>query len=185
MLIKNCTVAFKFVITFSPNQFLCIAQRGINTEYRPRRFHAIVMRLRQQQQQQTTVAALIFRSGRVVLTGVPEPRLARAYARRVRRRIQHSLGLPLLNIERVRIVNVVGAHTMPHRMAVERMSADSRLTQPVYDPTIFPALRFKFCSATCLVYISGKVIVTGVPTSTLLHTAFTQLLPILQAYKRQ
>ncbi|KAL3093916.1 hypothetical protein niasHS_004788 [Heterodera schachtii] len=70
--ISNSTVVFKInVEPLTREQFLTIAQRGANTEYNPRRFHAIIMRIRTTTGK--TVAALIFQSARVVLTGVPHP----------------------------------------------------------------------------------------------------------------
>ncbi|KAL3095047.1 hypothetical protein niasHT_023023 [Heterodera trifolii] len=70
--ISNCTVVFKInVEPLTRKQFLTIAQRGANTEYNPRRFHAIIMRIRTTAGK--TVAALVFQSARVVLTGVPHP----------------------------------------------------------------------------------------------------------------
>lgn len=185
MLIKNCTVAFQLTQSspFTRAQFLRIAERGVNTEYAPRRFHAIIMRLRSGQR---TTAALIFQSGRVVLTGVPHPRDALTNAQRVRRRVQHSLGGDELSIHNIRVVNVVGVHTMPYRVAVEAASTDARFSQTIYDPSIFPALRCKLPnhSTTCLVYISGKIIVTGARTIAQLQSTFHTLLSIIQQYRR-
>ncbi|KAL3118559.1 hypothetical protein niasHT_005774 [Heterodera trifolii] len=71
--ISNCTVVFKInVEPLTREQFLAIAQRGANAEYNPRRFHAIIMRIRTTTGK--TVAALVFQSARVVLTGVPTPK---------------------------------------------------------------------------------------------------------------
>ena len=81
MNISNCTVIFK-INSLTKQQFLAIAQRGVNTEYNPRRFHAIIMRIRTASK---TVAALIFQSSRIVLTGVPHPAKAQKFANKVLR----------------------------------------------------------------------------------------------------
>lgn len=199
--IQNCTVSFKFSARPLPDEhFLLIAQHGYNTEYEPRRFHAIIMRLpfrrhlhRQQQHPNHSaqiVAALIFRSGSVILTGVPHPRWAPLLSNKISRLLLASItaaGLEELyrNAIRVRaltVTNVVGCYTHPHRLAIEQLyrhlkstcfdkNGDLLVRCVRYDPTIFPALRFKLFphakspppfTATCLAYISGKVIVTGI-----------------------
>ncbi|KAL3118277.1 hypothetical protein niasHT_000992 [Heterodera trifolii] len=179
--ISNCTVVFKInVKPLTREQFLTIAQRGANTEYNPRRFHAIIMRIRTTTGK--TVAALIFQSARVVLTGVPHPSSASKMAARVLRRIQHTQSITL-DIHQLRVVNIVGVQTYPQRISVERLQ---NTLGGIYDPTIFPALRCKLLNGvTCLVYISGKVIVTGAKSLDIVHQSFTNLSNIVPEYFRK
>ncbi|KAL3126042.1 hypothetical protein niasHT_003639 [Heterodera trifolii] len=178
--VSNCTVVFK--INAQPltlEQFLTIAQHGANTEYNPRRFHAIIMRIRSSNKK--TVAALIFQSARVVLTGVPHPDRARVFAKRVLRRIQHTQN-HIFDIHEMRVVNIVGVKTFPQRIYVERLV--TRLGG-VYDPSIFPALRCKLENeATCLIYISGKIIITGVSSIDNLHNLFQYLSSVIPQFFR-
>uniref|UniRef100_A0A183BUV8 Thymidine kinase n=1 Tax=Globodera pallida TaxID=36090 RepID=A0A183BUV8_GLOPA len=89
-----------------------------------------------------TVSALVFRK----------------IAERVRRRLQHTQSTQLC-VEQLRVVNIVGVHTCAKRISVERLQ--HAIPGGIYDQTIFPALRCKIeGGATCLIYISGKVIVT-------------------------
>ncbi|KAL3079414.1 hypothetical protein niasHS_013060 [Heterodera schachtii] len=160
-------------------QFLAIAQRGVNTEYNPRRFHDIIMRIRTTAGK--TVAALVFQSARVVLTGVPHPNNASKMAARVLRRIQHTQSIAL-GIHELRVVNIVGVQTLPQRISVERLQ---NTLGGIYDPKIFPALRCKLLNGvTCLVYISGKIIVTGAQSLDILHQSFTNLSNIIPNYFR-
>ncbi|KAL3099279.1 hypothetical protein niasHT_028226 [Heterodera trifolii] len=178
--ISNCIVVFKInVEPLTREQFLAIAQRGANAEYNPRRFHAIIMRIRTTTGK--TVAALVFQSARVVLTGVPHPNSATKMAARVLRRIQHTQSITL-GIHQLRVVNIVGVHTFPKRISVERLQNN---LGGIYDPTIFPALRCKLSSGvTCLIYISGKVIVTGAKTLDVIQHSFNDLSRILPNYYR-
>ncbi|KAL3125606.1 hypothetical protein niasHT_005493 [Heterodera trifolii] len=154
--------------------------RGVNTEYNPRRFHAIIMRIRTPTGK--TVAALVFQSARVVLTGVPHPSSANKMAARVLRRIQHTQSGITLDIHQLRVVNIVGVQTFPQRISVERLQNTLGGT---YDPTIFPALRCKLLNGvTCLIYISGKVIVTGAKTLDVIQHSFNHLSSILPNYYR-
>ncbi|KAL3084276.1 hypothetical protein niasHS_009764 [Heterodera schachtii] len=162
-----------------PCQFLAIAQRGANTEYNPRRFHAIIMRIRTTTGK--TVAALVFQSARVVLTGVSHPSSANKMAARVLRRIQHTQSITL-GIHQLRVVNIVSVQTFPKRISVERLQ---NTLGGIYDPTIFPALRCKLSNGvTCLIYISGKVIVTGAKSLDVLHQSFSILSNIVPKYFR-
>uniref|UniRef100_A0A183CA94 PAZ domain-containing protein n=1 Tax=Globodera pallida TaxID=36090 RepID=A0A183CA94_GLOPA len=172
--------------TFFPLEVLSVViKHGANTEYNPRRFHAIIMRVRCCGERRT-VSALVFRSGRVVLAGVPHPDLAKKMAERVRRRLQHAQPCQQqqqLRVEQLRVVNIVGVHTCAERINVERLQ--HAIAGSIYDPTIFPALRCKIdCGATCLIYISGKVIVTGVRTIDHLNCAFRHLLNLIANFYR-
>lgn len=183
--IQNCTVVFRLIPTgsFTMEQFLTIARNGWNIEYNPRRFHGIIMRMRHQQR---TVACLVFKSGRVVMTGVQHPDRAEHEAQLATRRLQIALDEGRMTVNHLRVVNIVGSCTMPHRLPIGRMSFPSeKFPKAIYDTTIFPALRLKLSiddnqTATCLLYHSGKVIITGVPTEEKLNQAFTTLLPYLQ-----
>lgn len=199
--VVNCTVAFKIINdddlqqpkSLTRQQFLAIAQHGVNTEYCPSRFHAIIMRIRTRAGR--TVAALVFRSARVVLTGVTHPDKAQMFAQRVLRRLQHTQQHisttttehhhhhPFV-IHQLRVVNIVGVHTFGQRISVERLEAHIRAafggggSSCIYEPSMFPALRWRLPSisggatATCLLYISGKVVVTGVATMSALRATF-------------
>lgn len=185
--IQNCTVTFKLLPgndRFTDDQFLEIARNGWNTEYNPRRFHGIVMRVRHHQQRRT-VASLVFRSGRVVMTGVARPDRAALEAELAARRLQIAIDHECqLGVHQLRVVNIVGSCTMTYKLRLTKLILPPEKFDNVrYDPTIFPALRCKIIgspSATCLLYHSGKVIVTGVRTEEQLQLAFTTLLQYLQ-----
>lgn len=83
MKIENCSVVFKLFPSKSKKkipqiQYLAVARNGWNIEYNPRRFHSLIMRFPVRMNQNgnrkcNVVAALIFKSGKVVLTGIPHP----------------------------------------------------------------------------------------------------------------
>uniref|UniRef100_A0A183CAP1 Late endosomal/lysosomal adaptor and MAPK and MTOR activator 5 n=1 Tax=Globodera pallida TaxID=36090 RepID=A0A183CAP1_GLOPA len=119
-------------------QFLAIAQNGINTEYNPRRFHAIIMRVRCRER---TVSALVFRSGRVVLAGVPHPCLSKKMAERVRRRLQHTQSTQLC-VEQLRVVNIVGVHTpvVLHMVNAHKKRVIVAALNATFDQKMFPPI---------------------------------------------
>nr|CAD2176041.1 unnamed protein product [Meloidogyne enterolobii] len=195
MNIENCTAVFKLLprkLRFSHENFIQLARFGINTEYNPKRFHSIIMRLRLKENR--TTAALIFQSSKVVLTGIPNPELARKLAWKVTKRIFASnmaAGNETSSIRprNLRVTNIVGVYRHPQRLAIEQLYTQLRnnnnFRQVFYDPTIFPALRFRVKETSCLCYISGRVILTGIKTQEQMKEIFENiLLPLFEKYTR-
>ncbi|KAL3082542.1 hypothetical protein niasHT_030556 [Heterodera trifolii] len=123
---------------FTRDQFLALARNAACTEYAPRRFHAIVMRLRTGSTTAATTTttttpttttgtttALIFQSGRVVLTGIG----GGGGAHRVCRRVVDALtrgGFPALGrslrVNGLQLRNLVSTLHMPYRLNIEGMA---------------------------------------------------------------
>nr|CAD2179760.1 unnamed protein product [Meloidogyne enterolobii] len=199
MKIENCTAVFNLLpkkLRLSHENFIQLARFGINTEYNPKRFHSIIMRIRLKENR--TTAALIFQSSKVVLTGIPNPELARKLAWKVTKRILSSNKAAgnendnsSIKPRNLRITNIVGTYCHPQRLAIEQIFNQHRnnkiFRKVVYDPTIFPALRFKINAgeASCLCYISGRVILTGFKTQEEMKKIFEAfILPLLLKYTR-
>nr|CAD2196353.1 unnamed protein product [Meloidogyne enterolobii] len=195
MKIENCTAVFKLLpnkFRFSHENFIQLARFGINTEYNPKRFHSIIMRIRLKENR--TTAALIFESSKVVLTGVPNPELARKLAWKVTKRILSSNKAAgndnsSIGLKNLRVTNIVGVYCHTQRLAIEKIFKQHRnnnnFRRVFYDPTIFPALRFKIKEASCLCYISGRVILTGIKTQEQMKEIFENiLLPLFVKYTR-
>ncbi|KAL3090694.1 hypothetical protein niasHS_004486 [Heterodera schachtii] len=112
-----------------------MATHGICTEYAPRRFPAIVLRIRgyNSGDPDGVATALLFRSGRVVMTGVRAPACGlcstvNVMAHRVRHRVGAALrgaGLSAaaraLRIGEVRVRNLVSSVRLPFRVHIERL----------------------------------------------------------------
>lgn len=100
----------------------------------------------------------------------------------------------------MQVVNIVASHQMPHRIGIERIHElwkwnhrecqnDRRISlisRSLYDPTIFPALRCKFHhgNATGLVYVSGKIILTGVRIISEMNELFISFVSLLSQFPR-
>lgn len=148
--VENSTATFHLRPTpFTRDQFWALARNGICTEYAPRRFHGIVMRIRGEAEgasannarsnkhhhhNSINATALLFRSGRVVLTGVRGPNthlwwLVRHAAHRVRRRARYALcagGYPgvghSLQVQQLQMRNMVGCVRAAHRLRIEHLA---------------------------------------------------------------
>ncbi|KAL3103711.1 hypothetical protein niasHT_013985 [Heterodera trifolii] len=142
-----------------------MATHGICTEYAPRRFPAIVLRIRGYNSGDDDVepngvaTALLFRSGRVVMTGVRAPACGlcstvNVMAHRVRHRVRAALrgaGLSAaaraLRIGEVRVRNLVSSVRLPFRVHIERlynslMSRHSEIDQNHDDDNVLADTQF-------------------------------------------
>ncbi|KAL3086667.1 hypothetical protein niasHS_004218 [Heterodera schachtii] len=142
-----------------------MATHGICTEYAPQRFPAIVLRIRGYNSGDDDVepngvaTALLFRSGRVVMTGVRAPACGlcstvNVMAHRVRHRVLAALrgaGLSAaaraLRIGEVRVRNLVSSVRLPFRVHIERlynslMSRHSAIDQNHDDDNVLANTQF-------------------------------------------
>ncbi|KAL3086679.1 hypothetical protein niasHS_008192 [Heterodera schachtii] len=164
--IRNSTVTFTFCqnnrpTAFSHTEFRAMATHGICTEYAPRRFPAIVLRIRgyNSGDPDGVATALLFRSGRVVMTGVRAPTCGlcstvNVMAHRVRHRVRAALrgaGLSAaaraLRIGEVRVRNLVSSVRLPFRVHIERlynslMSRHSAIDQNHDDDNVLADTQF-------------------------------------------
>ncbi|KAL3071467.1 hypothetical protein niasHT_031831 [Heterodera trifolii] len=164
--IRNSTVTFTFCqnnrpTAFSHTEFRAMATHGICTEYAPRRFPAIVLRIRgyNSGDPDGVATALLFRSGRVVMTGVRAPACGlcstvNVMAHRVRHRVGAALrgaGLSAaaraLRIGEVRVRNLVSSVRLPFRVHIERlynslMSRHSAIDQNHDDDNVLADTQF-------------------------------------------
>ena len=162
------------------NWYHLLAKNGINSEYHPQRFHAIIQRCKSRE---SSITASIFKSGRVVLTGETSPDACRKAALRICRRINHAVykdltatRLKRFAVYHFNIQNVVCAFKCPHQLAIEKMYKDYCIrpqqfnlsgwkTKMVYRPTSFTALRVTYRNSNkniaLMLFVNGHVTLSG------------------------
>ncbi|KAM0936637.1 putative TATA-box binding protein [Dioscorea sansibarensis] len=136
------TVTFQNIV--STSNLCCkldlkvIAQQARNAEYNPKRFAAVIMRIKEPR-----TTALIFCSGKM-------------YAR-----IIQKLGFDV-QFKEFKVQNVVGTCDVQFPIRLEGLSC-SHDHFCSYEPEIFPGLiyRMKEPKTVLLIFVSGKVILTG------------------------
>ena len=183
--ITNILFTFRFNREFMcEREYRDVARFGVNAEYNPRKFHSIVMRMRHMLQNnnnnkdnsrskqqnskptsltsvtttsRTTSSALIFRNGKVVVSGARSIRTVRADVRKICQRVNFAVAQRFIGtdieaykipkpfstiVSGPKIHNVVVAFRTPHRLAVEKLFADlntselfkNRITTVVFHP---------------------------------------------------
>lgn len=156
-----------------------IALKCRNTEFNPRRFGAVIMRLREPR-----ATALIFSSGKMVVTGVKSTHNATLAAKKFAY-IVERVGFQPSDIIDFKVQNIVGTADCGFPIRLEGLVyAHSAFAS--YEPELFPGLIYRLVSprVVFLIFVSGKVVITGAKKESDLSTALTKIYPVLVEFKK-
>ena len=156
-----------------------IALKCRNTEFNPRRFAAVIMRLRDPR-----ATALIFSSGKMCVTGVKSTHNARLAVQKFAVVIG-KLGFQTQPEVDFKVQNIVGTSDVGFPIRLEGLVfAHSNFAS--YEPELFPGLIYRFLNpkVVFLIFVSGKVVITGAKKETDLSTALTKLYPVLLEFRK-
>ncbi|KAG6397227.1 hypothetical protein SASPL_143393 [Salvia splendens] len=155
-----------------------IALQARNAEYNPKRFAAVIMRIREPK-----TTALIFASGKMVCTGAKSEEQSRLAARKYARIIQ-KLGFPA-KFKDFKIQNIVGSCDVKFPIRLEGL-AYAHGAFSSYEPELFPGLiyRMKQPKIVLLIFVSGKIVLTGAKVRDETYTAFENIYPVLTEFRK-
>ncbi|KAG2500885.1 hypothetical protein HYH03_001645 [Edaphochlamys debaryana] len=127
--------------------------------------------------------ALIFASGKMVCTGAKSEDDSRTAARRYAKIVQ-KLGFPA-TFKEFKIQNIVGSCDVKFPIRLEGLAYAHSLFAS-YEPELFPGLiyRMKQPKIVLLIFVSGKVVLTGAKTRFEIYQAFMNIYPTLNQYKK-
>ncbi|KAF1876578.1 hypothetical protein Lal_00021134 [Lupinus albus] len=122
--------------------------------------------------------ALIFASGKMVCTGAKSEAQSKLAARKYARIIQ-KLGFPA-KFKDFKIQNIVGSCDVKFPIRLEGL-AYSHGAFSSYEPELFPGLiyRMKQPKIVLLIFVSGKIVLTGAKVRDETYTAFENIYPVL------
>jgi len=126
-----------------------------NVEYDPDQFPGLVLRL-----DNPKVTALVFRSGRMVVTGAKStPDLIKAVKKIVRMLIKYDV--PITSKPRIQIQNIVASANLGAEIMLEKVAF--LLENTMYEPEQFPGLIYRLTDphVVLLIFSSGKMVITG------------------------
>lgn len=167
-----------------PLELKNIAQRARNCEYNPRRFAALIMRVREPK-----TTALIFASGKLVVTGAKDEesslRAARKYARIIQQ-VQPESQRSRVGCRDFHVQNVVASVDVRFPIRLEGLLHAHGMFAH-YEPELFPGLVYKHQQprVTLLIFVSGKVVLTGAKTPKQIHDTFQSMWPVLQQFRKE
>jgi len=155
-----------------------IALRARNAEYNPKRFAAVIMRIREPK-----TTALIFASGKMVCTGAKSEDLSRLAARKYARIIQ-KLGFNAKFTD-FKIQNIVGSCDVKFPIRLEGL-AHAHNHYCSYEPELFPGLIYRMVQPkiVLLIFVSGKIVLTGAKVRDEIYIAFENIYPVLKLFTK-
>jgi len=156
-----------------------IALHARNAEYNPKRFAAVIMRIRDPK-----TTALIFASGKMVVTGAKSEDDSKLASRKYARIIQ-KLGFNAKFTD-FKIQNIVGSCDVKFPIRLEGL-AFSHGTFSSYEPELFPGLIYRMVKpkVVLLVFVSGKIVITGARVREEIYQAFESIYPVLSEFRKQ
>ena len=155
-----------------------IALRARNAEYNPKRFSAVIIRIRDPK-----TTALIFASGKMVVTGAKSEDASRLASRRFARIIQ-QLDFPV-KFKDFKIQNIVASASVNFPIRLETLCL-SHANFCSYEPELFPGLIYRMINprVVALIFVSGKLILTGAKSRQDIYQGFENLFPVLQEFRK-
>merc|ERR1712130_364375 len=155
-----------------------IVTRSRNSEYNPKRFAAVVMRIREPKS-----TALIFQTGKIVITGARSEDNAWIAARKYARILQ-KLDFPA-QFRQFKIQNIVGSVDVGFPIRLEGL-ANRHAQFSSYEPELFPGLIYRMNSPkiVILVFVSGKIVLTGAKSREQINNGFSKIYPILVQFRK-
>ena len=162
-----------------PLNLLDIATQTRNSEYNPSRFSAVVLRIRQPK-----ATALIFHSGKIVVTGtksIPDSK----YAARKFGSIIRKVGSRAAKTAEVKVQNIVCSCDCRFAIRLEALAlAHGKFSS--FEPELFPGLIYRMVNpkVVLLIFVSGKCVITGARDQKHAYEAFGKIYPVLLEFKK-
>lgn len=155
-----------------------IAWKGRNTEYLPNRFAAVIMRLLEPK-----TTALVFGSGRMVVTGA-KSREDSTLASRKYARIIEKIGFPV-KFKDFKIQNIVASCDLKFAIHLEKLEQSHKKCVQ-YEPEVFPGLVYKMADPKIvfLIFVSGKIVITGAKDEAFIREGFREIYKIVYACRK-
>ncbi len=156
-----------------------IAMRVRNTEYNPKRFNAVYMRLREPR-----ATAVIFRTGKLNVMGAQSVEAVAIAIRKFAKKIR-KLGYTEAKVSAINIHNILATFAVPFLIRLETI-ARSHFQFCTFEPELFPALIYRMLSpkVTIQIFHTGKVTVMGAKTKADAKEAFGKIYPVLKVNER-
>lgn len=157
-----------------------MASRLSRAEYSPDRFPAVITKLKSPR-----ATGLIFQSGKVVVTGTKTMSDCQDACRKFAT-IVESTGVGPITFTDVVIRNMTGLCSMGYPISLEGfLYANSDCS--TYEPELFPGLiyRMKDPQIVLLIFVSGKIVITGAKCSNDISIALSRIAPKLAEFRKR
>ena len=127
--------------------------------------------------------ALIFASGKMVVTGAKSEEASRLASRKYARIIQ-KLGFNAKFVD-FKVQNIVGSCDVKFPIRLEGL-AYKHGPYSSYEPELFPGLIYRMVKpkVVLLIFVSGKIVLTGAKDRADIYKAFELIFPVLTEFRK-
>eukprot|EP00300_Choanocystis_sp_HF-7_P021163 c20746_g1_i1.p2 GENE.c20746_g1_i1~~c20746_g1_i1.p2 ORF type:complete len:142 (+),score=32.08 c20746_g1_i1:271-696(+) len=128
--------------------------------------------------------ALIFSSGKMVVTGAKSEEASRLAARKYAKTISR-IGFEV-KFHEFKIQNIVGSCDVGFPINLDELALSDHRSFCTYEPEIFPGLVYRMASpkVVLLIFVSGKLVVTGAKGKQEIEEAFDRMRPVLVQFNK-
>ncbi len=156
-----------------------IAQQVRNAEYNPKRFQAVIMRIREPR-----TTALIFSSGKMIVTGARSEEDAMNAGKKYTAIIQ-KVGFAVMFAE-FKVQNITASCDCGFPIRIEALCY-ANAQHSTYEPELFPGLVYRMPDpkVVLLIFVSGKVVLTGARSIEALTLAFSKMYGKLSEFRKK
>jgi transcription initiation factor TFIID TATA-box-binding protein len=156
-----------------------LAFRARNAEYNPRKVNSAVLRFRSPK-----CTALIYSNGKVMITGTRSEEEGRTACKKVAV-IVSKCNHPNVRFADFKIENIVASTDVRYPVRLEGLAYEHRASCS-YEPELFPGLVYRLLEPkiSLLIFVSGKVVITGARNREDIITAFKSIYPVLHKYRK-
>tara|TARA_B100000315_G_scaffold142279_1_gene131322 strand:+ start:492 stop:1055 length:564 start_codon:yes stop_codon:yes gene_type:complete len=158
-----------------PIPLVNLAKNQPNTEYNPKTFPGLVMRIKEPKS-----AVLVFSSGNLVCTGTKSVLQVKKVVQEVIKNLK-KINIKITIKPKITVQNIVASGTINLKLNLNFLALEMENTE--YEPEQFPGLVYKLIepNATFLLFSNGKLVCTGTKNKQQLEESMIQLLKNVKA----
>lgn len=152
-----------------------------NAEYNPKKVNTLIIRLKK-----PNCTALIFRNGRIMLTGTKNAKDALDGCKKIAKLIKRVTNTNI-KLKNFKIENIIASAHCNIPVRLENLAQDHK-GYCNYEPELFAGLVYRYkpstkLKAVILIFVSGKIIITGCKSEKMLYSVFQDIYNVLIQYK--
>lgn len=157
-----------------------VASHLHGSEYNAKRFSAVTFRIKYPK-----TTGLFFGSGKMVCTGAKNINESRLSIMKLVNLLESRMCLKL-HVHDFRIQNIVASVNMGYAISLEEICVRYG-KESSYEPELFPGLIFRkdSCPAVFLIFLSGRIVITGAKRVRDIYRAFGMIRPIVDTCRQE
>ncbi|KAL6133112.1 hypothetical protein ACLB2K_065349 [Fragaria x ananassa] len=156
-----------------------IAMKARNAEYNPKRFHAVIIRIKEPK-----TTSLVFSSGKIVVTGAKSYMESKQAARKYFNTVKKT-GFEV-SFKDFKVQNIVANCKLNYPIRLETLAHSETLGLATYEAELFPGLIYRVLKpkVVFIVFAPGNIIITGAKIKEDTDKAWELMYPLIAQHGR-